>query len=141
MRLIRLPRMIKAMARTQAASPMKTETTAETLCLTTSMSEAALSLGYLRLVNSPTKAAKVGKMIEARRRERICRIDTGKAQQKMRSQTRKIGTEMRLLMRILASRIWRGVTGRLLVMLKLLPSSEISEEVIDVMQAVKIIRL
>ena len=107
------------------------------LCLTTSVSDVASILGYFRFIKSPINAVNVGIMIDASKINTISIIATLNATKKIISHIKITGIDIILLVNTLANNIFSGVTGRLFVMLKLLPSNEIIEDVRDVIHDTK----
>ena len=113
-------------------NPINTETVELMLCLTTSVSDVASILGYFKFIKIPTNAVNVGIIIDASKINTISNIGALNTAKKIISHIKITGIDIILLVNTLASNIFSGDTGRLFVMLKLFPSSEIIEDVIDV---------
>ena len=116
--------------------PINTDIIELMLCLTTSVSDVASILGYFKFINNPKIAVKVGIIIEATKINNMSIIFTLKTIKKIMSLIKITGIDIILLVKTLANNIFLGATGKLFVILKLFPSNEIIEDVIDVIHDV-----
>lgn len=135
-KFILLPIIIIAIDNIPTNIPINTDKPELILCFTTSVSDVASILGYFKFIKIPTNAVNVGIIIDANNIKIISIIATLNAIKKITSHTKITGVDIILLVKTLANNTFSGFTGKLFVMLKLFPSNEIIDDVIDVIHEI-----
>ena len=121
--------------------PEKTATIEDILCFTTSVSFSAFIFGYFKLIIIPRIADIAGKIIDDIRSRSISINDNLNLMNRMILPNNIHGTMMAKALKTLEQIILNGVIGKLFNMLKVFPSSEIIELVIDVINDVAHIKI